>query len=782
MNKKIVIVLTFFYLFLPLTDCHAFSGLIEDFNERDSVNWNYTENGGSISFDAGVMSLSSTAPAFPILHRKVNGPIFPLDGDSVFEVKFKYDKIYFNGSGIGIGFTGIDGKPFYQFQIWGDNTGEMGGIAFVHNNYNRSSYGNCAGFQDQPYHSERSIIKVLNDLDWHVLRIERRGSLYQVYLDKDSGGDPIFTTEEGDCNPENIWLGNPLGGGTKWSYFSLDYMTSSYVDELTPRNKVIVVPGFGGSWNTEALVYNRPVTDDSWVMTPFVKNYDGLVNTLIEQGYERDKDLFVWNYDWRKPVADNVLKLNSFVDSKLTGTQKVDVVGHSMGGLIARIWAQDNIDGGKVGKVVTLGSPHSGLVKAYEWWNGAKISSDNDVGSIVLAILYQLNRRNLHSEVEVLRNYAPSLKDVLPTFDFVKKGSKLISGNDLYFKNDYLKGKNSSVNLIFDNLLTVAGIGQKTTSNLVLGERNVFDKVLNKWPDGSPLKYVYADGDGAVLKNSAVFGGDVYGEKISDHGQITDKAINTVLSELGVGVSSTQPIYEMGRKAVFFIGSPAYLNVKCGTDSPIVSDSLGFVLTENLGDCSVNVVGTGSGAYHLVTGTTYDDNWRYFEDSINVGETRVFLINNGKLKGDVVNLDSLYRLVKYDLVKLQSQYPANTNLTTSMTAANAKQVNSLMTGVFNFRKEKQEGLISEAIIKNIETILAIESRNLSPAVVKAAYVKAVQSKSLVDRMTRLYSTKKVQPSVFGAESYKLLEKMMDQGGSDYAKSVLAVKIASEVWR
>jgi pimeloyl-ACP methyl ester carboxylesterase len=543
-----------------------------------------------------------------------------------------------------------------------------------------------------------------------------------------------------------------------------------------------VVPGFGGSWNTEALVYNRSVTDDSWVMTPFVKNYDGLINTLIEQGYERDKDLFVWNYDWRKPVADNVIKFNSFVGSKLTDTQKVDVVGHSMGGLIARIWAQDNIDSGKVGKVVTLGSPHSGLVKAYEWWNGGRISGDNDVGSIALAILYQLNRRNLQSEVEVLRNYAPSLKDVLPTFDFVKKGSKLISGNDLYFKNDYLKGKNSSVNLIFDNLLTVAGIGQKTTSNLVLGERNVFDKVLNKWPDGSPLKYVYADGDGAVLKNSAVFSGDVYGEKMSDHGQITDKAINTVLSELGIGVSSTQPIYEMSKKAVFFIGSPAYLNVKCGTDSPIVSDSLGFVLTENLGDCSVNVVGTGSGVYHLVTGTTYDDNWRYFEDSINVGETRVFLINNGKLKSDVVNLDSLYRLVKYDLVKLQSQYPGNTNLTTSMMAANAKQVNSLMTGVFSFRKEKKESLISGAIMKNIETILAIESRNLSPTVVKAAYVKAVQSKSLVDRMTRLYSTKKVQPSVFGAESYKLLEKMVDQSGSDYAKSVLAVKIASEVWR
>lgn len=783
MNKKIVIFLTFFYLFLPLTDCHAFSGFAEDFSQMDSVNWNYTENGGSVSFNAGVMSLSSTAPTFPILHRKVSSPIFPPEGDSVFEVKFRYNKIYYNGSGIGIGFTGIGGKPFYQFQIWGDNTEEMGGIAFVHNNYNRALYGNCSGFQDQPYHSERSIIKVINDLDWHILRIERRGSLYQVFLDKSLGSDPIFTTEEGDCNPENIWLGNPLGGGTKWSYFSLDYMTSAYIDESTPRNKTIFLPGFGGSWNTEALVYNRPVADDSWVMTPFVKNYDRLIQSLIEGGYELGEDLFVWNYDWRKPVAENIFILNNFINSKTEETEKINLVGHSMGGLIARLWAQDGDNKSKINKVISLGSPHSGLVKAYEWFNGGKIPGDNDPGSIALAILYQLSRRTFSSDIEVLRSYVPSLRDVLPTFDFVAKGSRFISSDSLVERNVYLKNKNLEVDSIFDNLLAISGVGQKTVSGLLVGERSVFDKVLGKWPDGSPLKYIYGDGDGTVIKTSSFFDGDEFIEKSSNHGEIVDFSINEVLGELGIGITVDSGVsYDLGNKSIFFIGSPAYLKVNCDGIPETLSDSLGFVIVDSLGECQVEVVGTGSGTYHLVSGTTTNaESWRYFEKEISNGEIDTLSFKNGLLKTDQTNLAYLYKLIEYDAGKLLEKYPGQKDLLAVVNNAKSKNIDRLIVSLFDFRKSKKESTMSSSIIRTAESIMRIENQLLPIAKIKQAYTKAVQSKSLVDRITRLYLVKKIEPTKFGAESYLLLEQMLNQSGSDYAKSVLASKLASEVW-
>ncbi len=78
--------------------------------------------------------------------------------------------------------------------------------------------------------------------------------------------------------------------------------------------------------------------------------------------------MFVWNYDWRKKIADNVFVLNSFVADHVGQNDRLVLIGHSEGGLLARAWAQQNSFDTGLKNVITLGSQHIGLVDAYDSW------------------------------------------------------------------------------------------------------------------------------------------------------------------------------------------------------------------------------------------------------------------------------------------------------------------------------------------------------------------------------------------------------------------------------
>ncbi|HIQ50694.1 MAG TPA: hypothetical protein EYH54_01845 [Nautiliaceae bacterium] len=75
-------------------------------------------------------------------------------------------------------------------------------------------------------------------------------------------------------------------------------------------------------------------------------------------------------------LEENITRLNLFIDTKMKmiKAQKLILIGHSQGGIIARRWM--NIfdpQGKKTLAIITLGSPHSGswaplLVLPFMWW------------------------------------------------------------------------------------------------------------------------------------------------------------------------------------------------------------------------------------------------------------------------------------------------------------------------------------------------------------------------------------------------------------------------------
>lgn len=568
----------------------------------------------------------------------------------------------------------------------------------------------------------------------------------------------------------------------------------------TPKNKIIILPGLGASWNTEAMVYNQSVNDDQWKMTPFVKNYDGLITSLQAKGLIRDKDFYVWNYDWRRPVSEIETKLDSFINTNIQTGEKVDLIGHSLGGLVARVWSQDHKDNIKLGKVITLSSPNLGSINAYEAWNGAKIFDKLDFGGIALNLLVQLQKKNYQTTVEALKNFAPVVKDLLPTFDFIKKDKKIIAVDKLETKNDFLKGKNLLISSIFDKFRAIVGINRLTKEWINVVDRNAFDKILGVWADGKPSSYTNTnDGDGVVLKKSGKFEGDGFDMVSSDHGNIVDASINKIFNELGLGATIPVALInnDLSNRLVFFIGSPAYLSVKCDNNEEIKSDEMGFVIIKNnnFNKCKILVNGTGNGTYHLVTGKTEnEESWQYFENEINTGDIKALTIEakTGKLSLDIENSDYLYELVKKDVEDLliQYQFKGNKNLMAALDFINSKNISSLTDKLFLFRKEAKEMLITNRIIERIVLILTIENKNILLANAKNFYNKALQSKSLVDNITRLNLRNGKQPSVFSSLSYQKMEEFLTKAGEQLklgnlgettAKSILVSKLSQEIW-
>jgi len=114
------------------------------------------------------------------------------------------------------------------------------------------------------------------------------------------------------------------------------------------------------------------------VVGPFkFHQYDQLLDTLRGYGYVEGKTLFVFAYDWRLSNFDTARTLAEFVRQKV-GNRPFDIVAHSMGGLVARIYLRDHEGGKRVARLVTMGTPHRGSVKilriadsGWSWWENA---------------------------------------------------------------------------------------------------------------------------------------------------------------------------------------------------------------------------------------------------------------------------------------------------------------------------------------------------------------------------------------------------------------------------
>lgn len=248
-------------------------------------------------------------------------------------------------------------------------------------------------------------------------------------------------------------------------------------------NKVVIVPGFGGSWNTDAIL-NCKVSGYSgdWDISPFAKEiYSPLLSSIRYSGLEAKP----FYYDFRRDVRENAQLLNDYINENSAPDEKVNFVGHSMGGLVGRSYMEQE-SGGKLKNYLSVGTPHKGVVFSYPLVAGNEIWDKSLPIKIAATIL--IKRCGI----------PPSANNTLPIFDYLTNASTNVLKpiTSMINQNNYLP---TSFEFPFWGVRvgTLAGTGYNTLKEI---------KVINnnKWPDGKPVGEVNTKlGDGTVLLSSA---------------------------------------------------------------------------------------------------------------------------------------------------------------------------------------------------------------------------------------------------------------------------------------
>jgi pimeloyl-ACP methyl ester carboxylesterase len=93
--------------------------------------------------------------------------------------------------------------------------------------------------------------------------------------------------------------------------------------------------------------------------------FSALERSLRAAGFGR---VYAMNYTATlESIPSLARRLDSFVErvARACGSERVDIVAHSLGGLIARWYVQERGGARRVGRCVTVGTPHAGTHAAY---------------------------------------------------------------------------------------------------------------------------------------------------------------------------------------------------------------------------------------------------------------------------------------------------------------------------------------------------------------------------------------------------------------------------------
>lgn len=96
--------------------------------------------------------------------------------------------------------------------------------------------------------------------------------------------------------------------------------------------------------------------------------YGDMIEFMEEKGYSEGRDLFTFPYDWRLDNAEHFSKLDAVIKNAKakSGSDKVILLAHSMGGVIARAYIiSSQARASNVDALITMGTPYFGSTLPY---------------------------------------------------------------------------------------------------------------------------------------------------------------------------------------------------------------------------------------------------------------------------------------------------------------------------------------------------------------------------------------------------------------------------------
>ena len=374
---------------------------------------------------------------------------------------------------------------------------------------------------------------------WYKLRLVLNENNIKAYVD-----DKLyFNITEIYPFPEEIHLtGQPglmVWGGNYNSQNDITEVefTNVLIKKITPPQIYVLIPGMGASWNPQILLTCGLADIGKWTIAPYTSIYDRLNTTLLTNaGFKLNEDYYIYAYDWRLSMEKQADPLKKYLDNIMADKQpgtKINIIAHSMGGLVIRSFLDSYPNRYNFNRILTLGSPHQGTTQAYSMWEAGIV--DNSDRFIKLASDLLINEcKTLHnfSRKETLQALIPSILDLIPIYPFLQNANKeLIPVSDMTVKNNWLLnlGDNNS------SILTIGGKDKNTLEYIQVTPPSAKEKEEGLWIDGKPVSDQYSkSGDNTILLESALLPGTNKTLPQTDHGQLmySDLGIKTILDNL----------------------------------------------------------------------------------------------------------------------------------------------------------------------------------------------------------------------------------------------------------
>ena len=272
------------------------------------------------------------------------------------------------------------------------------------------------------------------------------------------------------------------------------------------RDPVILVPGIVGSWPENGVLK----------IDPIFHSFEGLIDQLEAAGYVKGVDLFEFPYNWRNDNESTARSFYGLIQKIKTDTQmpKVDIVAHSMGGLVARQYIESDYYQSDVDQLITIATPNNGSPESYLMWEAGEMKTGLFESFGKKALVHEAKENNFPNLFSYVRASVPSVSQLLPVYSYLYESDSINLRQYPvgYPRNQFLENINLEVNVQkmgsveYDKIIANLNKNESTITGFIVEPTTQ----LPKWEHGYPVNYdipgkrglVKGSGDGTVPTES----------------------------------------------------------------------------------------------------------------------------------------------------------------------------------------------------------------------------------------------------------------------------------------
>ena len=350
-------------------------------------------------------------------------------------------------------------------------------------------------------------------------------------------------------------------------------------DKSKLKTPVLLIPGIMGSTKrqgfllqsrvTPVLIRDIPLWNSRALQIHDPNNavgFNSLTAELEQNGHTFGCDLFHVPYDWSLSVptiAELYLKPWITHAKEVSGKSRVDIVAHSMGGLVSRAYIQGHEYEQDVRKLIMAGTPNQGSTNSYFSWEGGdpitadSFSDDFRIFNIDFFETHTVTNNHSikgvggplchkdgwweyvscdHARVkDFLHKLSPSIGNLFPTYDFLRDTTGQVAVpryTNLFLRNLNLKQPEDF------GVQTYRIAGEiRNTDGTVNNESTLFEVFVDiskrsstNYRDGNVILTTSTSGDETVPTFSV--GNNLKNFVNEEHKSVVKSAENFIISKL----------------------------------------------------------------------------------------------------------------------------------------------------------------------------------------------------------------------------------------------------------